>query len=227
MAGNKPKSNRTDRGQPEKRDLILQGALRTFLQQGYVAASMDKIAAEAGVSKQTIYSHFDDKETLFISLIQQIVAKITEAGFNQELYDLEPYAFLTRVAGIFLNKCDDWEFVSFLRLLTGESGRFPELAQLYVRNAILPSHQAVTYYFAKRLKWADPEAAARVFMGAIFNYISSHEILHGKHIMVMPRERFMKTLVEMMLEPGIKAPPSSDETQDFSPGAPPPIVTDL
>lgn len=227
MAANRGKLNRADRGQPEKHDQILQGALRTFLQQGYVAASMDKIAAEAGVSKQTIYSHFDDKETLFVSLIQQIVGKITQSGFNQELFELEPYAFLTRVANIFLSKCDDWEFVSFLRLVTGESGRFPELAQLYVRNGIVPAHQAVTYYFAKRLKWSDPEAAARIFMGAIFNYITSHEILHGKHIMVMPRERFMKTLVEMMLEPGTKTPSATDDTQDFSPPSPPPIVTDL
>jgi TetR/AcrR family transcriptional repressor of mexJK operon len=44
---------------------ILEAAKRLFLSQGFEAISMDQIAAEAGVSKLTVYSHFGDKETLF------------------------------------------------------------------------------------------------------------------------------------------------------------------
>src|SRR5689334_1832947 len=44
---------------------ILETAKRLFLSQGYEGVSMDQIAAEAGVSKLTVYSHFGDKETLF------------------------------------------------------------------------------------------------------------------------------------------------------------------
>ena len=44
---------------------ILETAKRLFLSLGYEGVSMDQIAAEAGVSKLTVYSHFGDKETLF------------------------------------------------------------------------------------------------------------------------------------------------------------------
>lgn len=44
---------------------ILDAAKKLFIEQGYEGVSMDQIAAEAGVSKLTVYSHFGDKETLF------------------------------------------------------------------------------------------------------------------------------------------------------------------
>lgn len=49
----------------EKGAAILDAAKRLFIAQGFDGTSMDQIAAEAGVSKLTVYSHFGDKETLF------------------------------------------------------------------------------------------------------------------------------------------------------------------
>ncbi len=46
-----------------KRASILEAAKRLFIEQGYLGVSMDQIAAAAGVSKLTVYSHFGDKET--------------------------------------------------------------------------------------------------------------------------------------------------------------------
>ena len=48
-----------------KRQGILEAATRLFTEQGYDGTSVDDIAAEAGVSKQTVYSHFGNKEKLF------------------------------------------------------------------------------------------------------------------------------------------------------------------
>lgn len=56
---------------PEKRAAILAAAKRLFPLQGYEAVSMDAIAAEAGVSKLTVYSHFTDKDTLFMAAVKE------------------------------------------------------------------------------------------------------------------------------------------------------------
>ncbi|MHC6227015.1 TetR/AcrR family transcriptional regulator [Pseudomonas sp. X10] len=52
-----------------KRDAILEAAKALFLSLGYANTSMDAVAAAAGVSKLTVYSHFTDKQTLFSSAV--------------------------------------------------------------------------------------------------------------------------------------------------------------
>lgn len=59
-----------------KRAAILDAAKQLFVEMGYQGVSMDQIAAAAGVSKLTVYSHFGDKETLFSAAI---TAKCQEA----------------------------------------------------------------------------------------------------------------------------------------------------
>ena len=64
----RPKAAKPAPGRPKdagKGAAILETAKRLFLNQGFEGVSMDQIAAEAGVSKLTVYSHFGDKETLF------------------------------------------------------------------------------------------------------------------------------------------------------------------
>lgn len=52
-----------------KRESILEAAKSLFLSLGYANTSMDAVAAAAGVSKLTVYSHFTDKQTLFCSAV--------------------------------------------------------------------------------------------------------------------------------------------------------------
>jgi TetR/AcrR family transcriptional repressor of mexJK operon len=67
-----PSLKPTSPGRPKdlgKRAAILDAAKRMFTAHGFERVSMDQIAAEAGVSKLTVYSHFGDKETLFSAAI--------------------------------------------------------------------------------------------------------------------------------------------------------------
>ncbi len=62
---------------PEKRRAITEAATRVFGREGFARASMDAIAAEAAVSKRTVYNHFADKETLFLTVALQSAAELT------------------------------------------------------------------------------------------------------------------------------------------------------
>lgn len=53
----------------------MQGALSQFLSYGYAGTTMDKIAKSSGVSKQTLYSHFGDKEGLFYALVSDMASR--------------------------------------------------------------------------------------------------------------------------------------------------------
>jgi AcrR family transcriptional regulator len=70
-AGRPGTAGRRPAGQPDKRRAIVAGALTLFARDGYTRASLDAIAAEAGVSNRTIYNHFTDKAELFRTVVQE------------------------------------------------------------------------------------------------------------------------------------------------------------
>ena len=59
------------------RNRIIQGAAELFTRFGYAKVRMEEIAERLGISKKTIYNHFTSKETLFNSLIEIMVERIT------------------------------------------------------------------------------------------------------------------------------------------------------
>ena len=69
-----------------KRAAILEAAKQMFTRQGFEGASMDQIAAAAGVSKLTVYSHFGDKETLFGAAVESHC----ETGLPPALFEPSP-----------------------------------------------------------------------------------------------------------------------------------------
>jgi TetR/AcrR family transcriptional repressor of mexJK operon len=114
----------------EKRAAILDAAKRLFPLSGFEGTSMDAIAAEAGVSKLTVYSHFTDKETLFFAAIRVRC----EEQMPATLFDVEhegPVRLqLEAIARAFLMMVMAPESISLHRLLT--SGvTSPKLVQLF------------------------------------------------------------------------------------------------
>ena len=69
-----------------KRAAILEAAKRMFVQHGFERVSMDQVAAEAGVSKLTVYSHFGDKDSLFA----EAVRAHCEQNLPARLFESEP-----------------------------------------------------------------------------------------------------------------------------------------
>lgn len=180
--------------------------MEEFLAKGYAAASMDRVATAAKVSKATVYSHFQDKESLFNALIQRLVQKkfqsIVAAPDPQVLMQEEPRQVLHQIATRALtNSFCDPVYLNFMRLIVGESGRFPQLAQTFVRNLDQVGYQLLCEYFKScpKLKVADPEATARVFMGALAHFIIVQEMLHGRDIMPLECDRLVETLVNLIV----------------------------
>jgi AcrR family transcriptional regulator len=56
---------------PPAREVLLKAAASAFARHGYAGASVDRIAAAAGLSKGTFYWHFESKEALFLALVEE------------------------------------------------------------------------------------------------------------------------------------------------------------
>ncbi len=180
-----------------KRAKILEGAIKLFLAEGYAATSMNRVAAVAGVTKQTIYSHFHDKEGLFAAIIEQVTIKHLEDHFGSKSLSGNPETVLRSFAAVLLGRQYDQQYLDLLRTVIAESARFPELARLFVRTVIKRGIEMLSNYFESHpeLKVSDSQATARVFCGSLIAYIISQEILHGKEVIEFDVERLVNTLV--------------------------------
>jgi TetR/AcrR family transcriptional regulator, regulator of autoinduction and epiphytic fitness len=74
----------------DKVEQILSGAMQEFLKHGFAGTSMDKVAQAAGVSKATVYNHFQDKEGLFKTLIEQLAQEKFQSAFGTQPLQGEP-----------------------------------------------------------------------------------------------------------------------------------------
>jgi TetR/AcrR family transcriptional regulator, mexJK operon transcriptional repressor len=119
----------------EKRAAVLEAAAKVFLSGGYLGASMDEIADLAGVSKQTVYTYFSNKEALFAAMASALSNEASDRVQNSvaefgEDDDLEGYlvGYAVRQLEVVLTP----RILQLRRLVIGEVGRFPELgAALY------------------------------------------------------------------------------------------------
>ena len=204
---NKIKTKNSERSKSEaKTEAILKGAMKEFLKGGYAATSMDRVAKSAKVSKATVYSHFGDKESLFNAVMQDLAQDKfqTVMGLN-ELQSLneDPQEVLSTMATRMLNNTkSDRNFHNFIRIVIGESGRFPELAQAYVNNLAKPAIETLTQYFKSHpeLEIEDPEATVRVMMGSLIYFIMLQEMLRGKDSLPLSDERLVNTLTNMITQ---------------------------
>ena len=117
-----------------KRRAILDAATTLFLAEGYLATSMDQIAAAAAVSKQTVYKQFADKESLFREIVNVTVAQVSDPVADQaaSLRDSADLAAgLRDLARALLAQVIQPRMMQLRRLVIGEAGRFPELGQLF------------------------------------------------------------------------------------------------
>jgi TetR/AcrR family transcriptional regulator, mexJK operon transcriptional repressor len=113
-----------------KRAAILLAAGQCFLRDGLEGASMDSIADAAGVSKLTVYKNFQNKETLFREVISAKCREFSPPDSFLALVDQAPRAALTQIANGFLRLMLQPEVVAMHRVVIGEAGRNPRVAEL-------------------------------------------------------------------------------------------------
>lgn len=114
----------------QKRLQIIASATELFVKQGFTATSMDKIAKHAGVSKQTVYSHFKDKENLFI---ETIFAFCESSDFNEALFhnDESVQENLFRVAKSFIGLILSEEANKAFTTCVAHKEDYPELGKRF------------------------------------------------------------------------------------------------
>ena len=116
---------------PQVAEKILEAARQLFVEQGYLATSMESVARAARVSKPTVYSHFGAKAGLFRAVVSDFTDRVLETVVPEarRVDDVraELLAFAYRLYGQLLTP----EKAAWDRMLVAAAARFPQLAEIW------------------------------------------------------------------------------------------------
>lgn len=154
---------------PDKRHQILEGAHAVFAARGFDAASMNDIAAAANVSKGTLYVYFEDKEHLFVALIEREREK-QKQGMYAALADEPSLTLALANFGAGLVRLLTGPFaLSAHRIVLGVAERMPDLGREFYERGPMQGVQRLAAFLEQRvaageLAIADVALAAAQFV---------------------------------------------------------------
>lgn len=137
-------SNKHTAGRPkdmEKRNLILCSASELFLRQGFGQTSMDVVARDAGVSKQTVYSHFANKDELFEACITRTCHEYQLDNIDAMLVS-QPAGLAEKLHAIatqFVALMHDPRVIAMYAVVIAESKKNPSVAKIFYKAGPEPA----------------------------------------------------------------------------------------
>ena len=170
----------------EKASAILEAGRRLFTAHGFDGASMDQIAAEAGVSKLTVYSHYGDKDTLFAA----VVKSFCEQNLPDSLFETAPQMpireRLMQVGRVFFAFISSPEAVAGHRMLCSPRMAESPLPRKFWEAGPERIQRAFAELLARRvecgdLEIADSALAARQFLTLLKGELHSRIVLGCCH----------------------------------------------
>jgi len=163
-------------------------AARTlFLRHGYGGASMDEVAAVAGVSKQTVYKQFADKKRLFAAVVISDIEETERlsAGMVDALARSDDLPRDLRVfARHHIADVTQPHLLQMRRIIITEAERFPELARTWYANGPERGFATLATQFEAlaaqgRLRLDDPMLAAQHFNWLVLSIPLNNAMFHG------------------------------------------------
>ena len=158
-----------------KHRAILRAGMAAFVDRGYDGTSMEEIATSAGVSKQTVYKHFADKQRLFSEIVLATTERVEDVvalvlGTFAETRDVKKeFQLLGRR---FLSVVMQPELLKLRRLVIANADRMPELGRAWYQNGFERVLAALAGCFRQLtenglLRIKHPDLAANHFAGML------------------------------------------------------------
>ena len=172
----------------QTRERLRAAAHRLFLQQGYLATSIDAILAEAGISsKETLYRHYANKEALFVDVLSHLT--LEQPGFSEKLATLpRPHDLLslhqtlTHLSREILSIMSQPGYLPLVRMIIAEAPRFPQLGTLFFstvtqRGLAIMTALLQEAHERKIIADVDFDAVTHTLLGGLLTYVIINLVL--------------------------------------------------
>ena len=195
----------------ERRQQILEVAMKLFSENGFVGTTTKKVAQSAGVSEATVFKHFANKEELYADILDH---KACSHGFDDPFEEIAEELAAKDDYGVFFGMAlnafkHHQEDQAFMRLLLHSALEGHDLAKMFFESFVVGMYEFLSVYISQRQKdgvfrEVEPKVIIRSFTGMIIHH-SLNNILWDKEqtLLKISDEEAAKEFATILLN-GIK-----------------------
>ena len=206
---------------------LLNAALELFVQKGYSATRSEEVAARAGVSKGTLYLYFPSKEELFKAVVRSNLSSLIAEGQQiADQFDGPSEQLLRLLTHAWWGRVGDTAAGGIFKIIIAEVRNFPELAQFYTDEVILPAHRLISGTLQRGIDRGEfrpvpvNETTHVLIAPLLFRALHKHSV--GACPVLGPdmnETLLIDTQIDLMLH-GLKAPGQPDTAPGVAAGCP-------
>lgn len=194
---------RTPKVVEDRREQILDAAMRVFAQKGFTGATNRDIAREASITPGLIYHYFESKEAVFRAIVEARSPLHMLRTLPTEALAQSPEVFLRFLVRRVLNIVEDEKFVQLIHMLLPELIHNPALSPVGTEVLQQVVDFLSTYLTAKmesgELRQADPRRVAQVFLASVMGFVLRRQVMRDAGALSLDHEQIADTLIDVVL----------------------------
>lgn len=196
---------RTPKVVEDRREQIIDAAMRAFSQKGFTRATNKDIAREAGITPGLIYYYFESKEALLKAIIETRSPIRLMTSLPQQMLTVPPQLFLRFMIQQVLGIVEGENFVGLIRVILPEvvHGDNPEMTSI-LGNTILRIIGFIGNYLETKmqngeLRQADVPLTTQIIMGSVIAFVLRRQIIRDPAALAFSHEQIADSIVETLL----------------------------
>ncbi len=195
---------RTPKVVEDRREQIIDAAMRVFSQKGFSRATNKDIAREAGITPGLIYHYFESKEALLKALVEARSPVQIMRELPAPMLAMPPETFLPYLVRQVLLKVEDEKFVQLIRVFLSEVehnvGIRPLIMEVLHRAVGFVSDYLSVQMEQGRLQQSDPLFTAQLLIGTLMGFVLRRQVLHDPMALQYTHEQIVDTVLKTLLQ---------------------------
>jgi len=195
---------RTPKVVEDRREQIIDAAMRVFAEKGFGKATNKDIAREAGITPGLIYYYFESKEALLKAIIETRSPVQVMTSISPQVLELPPQVFLRMMVLRVLSIVEGENFVRLIRMLLPEIVHDPDLASI-ATPFFQRVFEFVGGYFEAQiekgaLRGMDGSLVAQVVIGAVVGFVLRRQVFGDRVALQYSHEQLADAICETVLQ---------------------------
>jgi len=193
----------------DRREQIIDAAMRVFAQKGFSRATNRDVAREAGITAGLIYYYFESKEALLKTLLEERSPLQLTTQVTPQMLQQPPEVFFRMLVGRVLAIVEGEQFVAMLRVLLPEVLHNPEMAPFlsgFLQRVLgfLGNYLRAQIALGTLRPDINLDVVSQMLMGTLMTFVLRRQILHDPHVMHYSQAELASMIIETILQ-GIRA----------------------